>query len=349
VIVRPACDRGETFADATASRSTRRSRAFLVKYALPFTYNFAWLRALSSRRPIVLLYHGIPAADSNEGVDGWTFAEHVRLLSRFCDFVAVDDVATSRKTLDKIRLLLTFDDGFRNNAEVVAPILRRYGVPATFFVCSRHATQGKYLWFAYFQALESYFPARSLTFRGTSFDMSAERRRSSVRALVASLVGLRPHPSAMYDAIERELPPLEDFVAPAVLRDRYEGMPIDEVAALASDPLFAIGAHTVDHPLLTRCPPDEARRQLRENVDWIEQGTKRRCAGVAYPSGDYDAGVLRLVRELGLGRGFAVVPHVKSARDLEIPRIGIYSASTEILGFKMQWGNWLRSLRIRIG
>jgi len=129
VIVRPAGDPSETLADATASRGTRRGRAFLVKYALPFTYNLAWLRALSSRRPIVLLYHGIPAADSNEAVDGWTFAQHIRFLSQYCDFVAVDDVATSRKTLDKIRLLLTFDDGFRQAMGGVARILSGSGLP----------------------------------------------------------------------------------------------------------------------------------------------------------------------------------------------------------------------------
>ena len=31
---------------------------------------------------------------------------------------------------------LTFDDGLRNHCEVVYPVLKRLGVPATFYVCA---------------------------------------------------------------------------------------------------------------------------------------------------------------------------------------------------------------------
>ena len=167
-------------------------------------------------------------------------------------------------------MALTFDDGFGNNAEVVAPILRKYRVPALFFVSSRHSTPGKYLWFSYLRALERRYPAERLRFRGTAFDMTPRARSDSIQRLSTILLDLRPHPTAMYSAIETELPPLEEFVAESELQDCYAGMTPEQLAHLAAEPLFSIGAHTADHPFLSRCEAAERQRQIHSNREWLE-------------------------------------------------------------------------------
>ena len=115
---------------------------------------------------------------------------------------------------------MTFDDGFRNNAEVAVPILRKYRVPAVFFVCSRHATPGRYLWFSYLRALERHFRGNGFTFCQEFMDMTPTQRVATVARLREHLLNLQPHPSAMYAAIENELPQLEDFVSRGELEDR---------------------------------------------------------------------------------------------------------------------------------
>lgn len=220
--------------------------------------------------------------------DGSTFEQQVLFLKRHFDIASPDDFENPRRRFDRLRIFLTFDDGLRNHVEVVAPILRRHNIPAIFFVPSRHSAPGRYLWFSYLQALERHFEGSGFAFRGERIGMAIAQRHQSITRLSEMLLALTPHPASMYEAIEQELPPLEEFVGDKDLIDRYAGMMPEHVGDLASDRLFEIGAHTVDHPLLTRCSSDEAIRQLAENKRWLEQITNRRCDAIAYPSGNYD-------------------------------------------------------------
>lgn len=170
-----------------------------------------------------------------------------------------------------------------------------------------------------------------------------------MKRLTEFLLDLKPHPAAMYRAIQEELPPLDDFMSPQQLADECEGMTAEQVGEMAADSLFSIGCHTVDHPFLSRCEPEEMCRQIDENKRWLESASGRKCDAIAYPVGDYDAQVLGLCRRLQFSHGYAVSASLRSEPELEIPRIGIYSTSLEFLGFKVLWGNLLRAARIAFG
>jgi peptidoglycan/xylan/chitin deacetylase (PgdA/CDA1 family) len=315
-----------------------------AEHLLRVAWRFPFAKFLAPGRPVILLYHGVPAGHS-----GKVFEQHVQFLRQYFEFVSPHDIERTRRPHERPRVLLTFDDGFRNNSDVVAPILRKYDVPAAFFVSSRHTTPGKYLWFTYLQALEKWFPARGLSFRSVFFDMSQGERQRSVQRLSKMLLSLLPHPAAMYDAIERELPSLRDFVTETELSDRYAGMTAEQVAELGTDPLFSIGAHTLDHPFLTKCEPAEALRQVYENRTWLEAVCGRSCESIAYPAGDYSPVVLSLCRQAGFSHGYAVDARINLESRLELSRIGVYSDSTDILAFKVQWGTLLRSLKVPLG
>ena len=305
-------------------------------------------RTVASRWPVVLMYHGVPP-DGSDQVTARTFERHVQCLKNRFDLVAARESDRKRIRGGRIQVVLTFDDGFRNNAEVVAPILRRHRIPAEFFVSSRHSTPGRYLWFAYLRALERWFPWRLFSFRGETFSMAAGERQQSIQRLRDILLGLRPHPGAMYDAIDNELPRLEDFVGEPALAGHYAGMTAEQVGDLAAEPLFSVGVHTVDHPLLTRCEPDEARRQIDANRTWLESVCGRRCEAVAYPGGDYSADLIQICQTRGFSRGYVVARQLRTRSPLERERIGIYSRSLDVLQLKVQWGTFLRFLGLSIG
>jgi peptidoglycan/xylan/chitin deacetylase (PgdA/CDA1 family) len=312
-------------------------------------WRFPGARALSSRSPVVLLYHGVPRASRGCEIGAEAFERHVAFVAEHFDIVSLRDVAETRGRTERIRVLLTFDDGFRSNAEVVAPILRARRVPAVFFVSSRHATPGRYLWFAYFEALRRSYPGDRFEFRGESLDMSPRARTRTVEELGRRVASLEPHPAAMYRAIDEELPRLDGFVSEEEIADRYAGMTSEQVCELASDPLFAVGTHAIDHPFLTRCAGAEMARQIDGNRRWIENATGRPCDIVAYPHGDYDGAVIEHCLRVGFEHGFAVDPRVRSCGRLERARIGVYSTSVDSLGFKIQWGNLMRLGRVPVG
>ena len=321
----------------------------IVNSILPISYKLPFLRALASRSPIVFLYHSVPRTSGSGGMDETSLEQHILFLKQYCDFVTPQSLGKQRRVLDKIQVVLSFDDGMRNNATVVAPILRRHKVPALFFVCSRHATPGRYLWFTYLRALERHFSGNGFGFRGNLVDMTPGQRPASVRRLSEFLLNLTPHPAAMYQAIVEELPKLEDFVSKAVIAESCAGMTAEQVGELAADPLFSIGIHTVDHPFLTKCNTQDLIQQIQENREWIENTCNHRCDIIAYPSGDYNNDIIECEKRLGIAHGYAVIPIFNWDSCYEIPRIGIYATSLAVLGFKAFWGSHLRSLRVKVG
>ena len=196
------------------------------------------------------------------------FRRQIVHLKRLFHFISWRDVQRPGSIWSRRSLLLTFDDGLRNNATIVAPMLRELSVPAVFFVSSRHFGGQEVLWFSYLAPLEHEYDGREIAFRGVRYDISGPNREQSLQLLASDC--WPEDSSAMYDAIRNELPPIESFVGTDDIEDRYAGMTAAHVAELDADDLFSVECHTVDHPYLTRCKPQEAERQIAQNKADIE-------------------------------------------------------------------------------
>ena len=73
------------------------------------------------------------------------FEKQIGYLRKHFDIVSIDDLCdgvTGGKKLPPSMVVLTFDDGYRNNLDVVAPYLASLGVPFSVFVSTRHIDEG---------------------------------------------------------------------------------------------------------------------------------------------------------------------------------------------------------------
>jgi peptidoglycan/xylan/chitin deacetylase (PgdA/CDA1 family) len=288
-----------------------------------------------------LMYHGISRGKDPYGQNADEFEKQILLLRS--NFKIVSTEAEITRSSSGPEVAMTFDDGFRNNAEVVAPLLRKYGLPATFFVCNRNTEHQKPMWFTYLKMLDRHYPGQQVRFAGRLLDFSPAGRRASVDNLQQMLHAAKPYPQRMYELIESELPPLSSFVEEDILADEAHGMTPEQVRDLASDPLFTIGAHTMDHPILPLCEGPEMRRQIAENKRWLEHicGHEIRC--IAYPNGDYSPDVIAFCKELGFRRGYVVDRKIGIDPELEGTRSGIYYPSRAQLGCKVRLDHAMRA------
>jgi len=287
------------------------------------------------------MYHGVPREARTQALDARAFEQHISFLKRNCTFIRPEQYASARGSLRSPAVLLTFDDGFRNQAEVAAPILRRYDVPAVFFVSSRHCTPGRYLWFSYLKMFSAFFAGKGVTLDGKFVSLQGTDRKAGIQELTSRLLSLKPHPHAMYAAIDAQLPPVESFASQAALADECAGMTEEQVRELGQDPLFTVGGHTVDHPYLTRCDATEAERQISDNKTWIESVTGRICDLFAYPLADFDHNTVEQCRRGRFKQAFGVRRKRISYPQFATRRVGIYSTSLAVLGAKLLCRHYL--------
>lgn len=295
---------------------------------------------LAGSDPSVLLYHGTPRKSIVEGkyrFDKDVLEQQIVYLKKHFEFLHPREIGKHRSCWDRKGLLLTFDDGLRNNASVAASILLKHHVPAIFFVCSRNLATDQILWFSYLRALEIAFSHDSFTFRGENYDMSASCRKQTLKRLREYLLGLKPHPQAMYSAIENELPPWESFLSKEQQEDWFAGLTEDQVKELASRDIFSVECHTVDHPFLTKCDLKEAIRQIDVNRRHIEQLCQTKVTTISYPLGDYNRDIIASCREIGFQTGYAVRSLYDPHDCFEIPRAGIYQPYKDVARFKALW------------
>jgi peptidoglycan/xylan/chitin deacetylase (PgdA/CDA1 family) len=306
-------------------------------------------RSLSGENPIALLYHGVSRITQPKTTDAAHFEEHVAMLKANFDILSPRDYYEYKPSRGRIGVMLTFDDGYRNNHAVVAPLLKKHKAAALFFVCKRPSVQGKYLWNTHLTMLRRWFPGKGFHFRGALRDMEGSAREATMRDISRELHALRPYPQAMYEAIEAELPPLESFLGPDEIADACQGLSEENIAEMSRDDLFSFGIHTLDHAILTKCAEQEAMRQMSEGRRWLQGITGKPCDTIAYPCGEYTPGILAQVRELGFTHGFAVIPALRADAALEEPRVGIYNPGLNSLGFKVVFGRSIRRLGLRVG
>lgn len=104
---------------------------------------------------------------------------------------------------------------------------------------------------------------------------------------------------------------------------KAEMMGVEQLLALASDPLCTIGAHTCSHPHLSSLSVEEQRCEINDCKTDLECLLRKPVRHFAYPYGDYDKQTLLIVKELGFETAVTTSgrPLRNDARMLELDRV----------------------------
>jgi len=93
----------------------------------------------ASQKPVILTYHSISQGDSPLKTSPELFAEQMEWLRDNARVVSLSEIVAalaSRRPLPERAVVLTFDDGFQDFYVSAAPLLHRWGLPATVFLAT---------------------------------------------------------------------------------------------------------------------------------------------------------------------------------------------------------------------
>lgn len=181
----------------------------------------------------------------------------------------------------KRAFLLTFDDGFREMYDVVAPLLRAKGVPAVFFLTSK-TTENIALCHHQKIALLLHHRQKAMN----RFPDSEVRRLLSADGIngantIEALKAISWSNRTVLDILGTVC----DFDFDAYARERRPFLDGEQVEALLRNG-FDIGAHSIDHPRYADISVDEQLRQTRESIKYLANRFALRRRAFAFPHTD---------------------------------------------------------------
>jgi peptidoglycan/xylan/chitin deacetylase (PgdA/CDA1 family) len=273
----------------------------------------------------VLIFHRVHArrdALFPREPDAEAFAALVQQLARWCNIMPLDEAIRRlrEQTLPPRPLCITFDDGYADNCNVALPVLRRFGVPATFFVATGYLDGGRMWNDTVIESIRSTsVPALDLADldAGVHALDSVEARQAAIAGV---LVKFKYLPNAEREAMAAAVAERASASLPTDLM-----MTADQVRELHRAGM-TMGAHTVTHPILARTADAIARTEIAESKQRLEEIVGERVRIFAYPNGrprqDYGSAHVQMVRDAGFDAAVSTAWGVaSSASDVfQIPR-----------------------------
>lgn len=246
-----------------------------------------WDRLQPGPHALILAYHRVidlPTDPYHLCTPPALFRQHLELLQGR-RVVPLAEVAAGAPGI-----ALTFDDGYFDNLETVAPLLGR--LPATFFLTAW--PRDREFWWNELDQL--YLKAPTAWRLYTERPPGAEARQ--LKAAYAELARLpqRDHP-AVLARLRGE--------APLPLRPTHRLLTDEEIRRLSA---FDIGAHTLNHERLSLLERDAQRAEIEGSRRHLEALLQRPVEAFAYPYGVYDATSVNAVKDAGFTHACTIAP-----------------------------------------
>jgi peptidoglycan/xylan/chitin deacetylase (PgdA/CDA1 family) len=280
---------------------------------------------------IVLAYHRVTTLATDPQLLAVTpehFAEHLKIIGRLGNPIPLTELAAAGKQhrLPRRSIAITFDDGYADNLHQAAPLLQTAAMPATVFCTTgRLGGDAEFFWDELDRLLlqPGELPTElTLTIGGAErrFDLSRCSRYTQVQWETDRHwdVTQPPRPASrqqLYLQLCQAIHPMPSDARAATLdllrrwagassagRATHRMMSAGELRQLAADGVMEVGAHTVEHSLLSAESVKRQRSEIESCRATLTDIVGKSITSLSYPFGtrrDYTAGTIAAVRRAG--------------------------------------------------
>ncbi len=248
-----------------------------------------WHRLLSV--DLLIPYYHVISDDDLEHISGLyqfrnteQFEQDLETLLRSYTPISLTDVIRcldGAQRLPNRCFLLTFDDGFREMHQIVAPILLSKGIPAVFFLTSSSVGNFRLC----YPAKKSLLIRRLASLCNSSSREEVSRRLASAGIETFHLLSSIRNVSYRQRGILDDLAPVLgcDFADYAATVQPY--LTVEQATDLTRQG-FDIGAHSIDHPPFSELTIEEQLAQAKGSLHSLSQLLQYECRAFAFPYED---------------------------------------------------------------
>lgn len=311
-------------------------------------------RTIARGRPglIVLTYHRIAEPDADLFYDPVIsatpelFRVQAEWLSNRVRLLTLDDLVAQVESGSPWResmMLLTFDDGYRDNFELALPMLREWHIPATFFIPTAFLDSPRLPWWDHVACAIKQTQVQQLILerdvRGGSppleINLQTGSRTAAIMTIIRAFLAdtIPDEPWFLNQLAERAR---VDIDSQGLARQLF--MTWDQVRQLADASTgLTIGSHAHSHRKLARLEEDAQYHELTTSKQLLETQLRRPVKALAYPYGWVGAYTDR-TRSLAAKAGYCLAFSSQEGINrfgrfdrYEIRRLGVGSADSATL------------------
>jgi peptidoglycan/xylan/chitin deacetylase (PgdA/CDA1 family) len=226
-------------------------------------------------------------------------------------FEAVDFVQGLEKPADRMRVMFTFDDGWKDNYTNALPVTLAHNIPVTVFVCP--GLVGRKL---------PFWPELVSSLLGKANPPSSA---VEIESLIETLKTYTP------ERREKFIARLYALHASNNSNDAHTGdetVTWDDIREMDAAGV-RFGCHTQTHQILTRVSAQTARQEIRDSKRAIEGALGKVCDLFAYPNGNSSKATRRMLKEEGFTAAFTTQrgAWAGGCDRMAIPRVNVCEAN----------------------
>lgn len=251
----------------------------------------AYARLADCQGAVILMYHtvadrdDVPFVDPRNHLEPALFRRQLRFLAEQRSVISLDELVAglqAGETPPRGTVVITFDDGYRDNLTVAAPLLAEFDLPATLYLATSYIDDAANQWIDEAYACFAFRTSHQYQAPEWKAPVTINSRaiaRTAYQTLCARLLTAdRATRRTLLDAAHEQLQPGQ---RPPRLTLNW-----DEVRRLRKDyPRFTLGAHTHEHLDYSAFSQDRAIDDLKTCTETIHRETGERPRHFSYPYG----------------------------------------------------------------
>lgn len=309
----------------------------------------------------ILTYHRVDELEHDPwglAVEPGRFAEHLEVIRDVYRPVRLAGLVEGLRegSIADSPIVVTFDDGYRDNLELAKPLLERYEIPATVFVVSAYVDSNRDFWWD--RLGQICLEATGLPTKG-ELALGVEQvkwnlaRKNGRQNLVTSR-------RALYMSLWAKLKELTEGQRLEALETLASVAGVDapsvpttlsaaDLARLGEGGLVEIGAHTRTHDSLASLPSAAQFEQMRSSKVELEALLGRSVDSISYPYGETADDTADLAERAGFACALTSTssPVTPDSGRFALPRLAVKNWSGPEFAARLAAWIWPSSDRAR--
>lgn len=251
-----------------------------------------FFRYINRRKLLVVMYHGVTTTHYTPPI--WTqlpvetFRKQLEFLSSHYLPVSLDDVTSAinqGRQLPERAVLITFDDGLRNNYSSAFPVLKQLSIPAAIFLTVDLIGTSEMLWFD-----ELFFLLKEALSQGITHELDNLKAQKLFQeqqlwgTYQMMVEGLKRSGTAYRNQVMSRLRFAIPFEKAALLKD-FGLLSWDEIRQMKQSGLVAFGVHTATHRILSELSDTEWEQEIISPRQALENELHQNISAFCFPNG----------------------------------------------------------------